>query len=416
MARGMRRCAKQDGTIAPDLIISAAYLFPKQTLERARFEAAVRSALSGAGALRSRYRQTHEGIIEYQEVEDFVPQLDIIRLDDTSPDDTAAVTRAAKEILDGESREAFDLTSGRLFSVVCVEGDESFAVIAKAVHVACDGASFEMVLEGIQDAYSATDFRVPVKAATLADVAHEEAVFHRCGRGEEVLAAWRARLPHGVPQMMVSHTKPWQERPLMGMARQELVTGDAYTAFISEAKRLRTTPFMLATAKFLFALRPSVVAGELSFVSPMPGRYVPSALEVVGYFSCPLPVLVEPEGEGPLDMLAAVQRGVLWTMENDGLTFADVIEATSPGQALEGEKRRTLFISGVPWRGFSLAGVAPQRIQPATTVRVLYDMSLWIEDLGTHIEVVANYSPQWMDDGQVQSWLQAIAGPLMGPP
>jgi hypothetical protein len=418
MARGMRRCVKEDETIAPDLITSGAFLFTRQTVERSRLEAAVSAALSNATALRSRYRYTPDRGVEYQEVEDFAPQLQFIRLENTPGDDTDAVIRAAKSVLDGQDAQSFDMTSGRLFKVVCVEGNKAFALVVAAVHVVCDGASFEMVLEDIGEAYSRGESTVLLempRRPTLAEVAREEAAFHQSARAQEVAAAWRARLPHGMPEMMIRHTKPWQERPLLGVALRESVTGDAYEAFINEATTYRATPFMLATAKFLLAVRAAIVEGELAFVSPMPGRYVSSAQNVVGYFSCPLPVLVEPADEGPLEMLKAVRRGVLWSMQHDGLTFSDIIEATSPLSPPEGEKRRTIFISGAPPRRFSLAGAQPQRIQAANTdQRVLYDLSLWIGDAGTHLELDIVFSKEWIAQEQVQQWFQRVSQPLLG--
>ncbi|GHH69127.1 hypothetical protein GCM10018793_01110 [Streptomyces sulfonofaciens] len=462
MGLGVRRQERPDGTIASVSVVCRTFLFPASTPDPVRLDEAVRRAVGINPALHSIYR--NDPVRGPQYTERPVPA-DLVIHRELGGVTWESLAATARRTADREMTRRRDLRAGRLLRVVCLRGrGPGYALVVAIDHSVCDGMSFTRFLEDIADAYAASGggggsggsepsggshgsggggarggsgasgaggasggggaggggtgaggSPAVSSRPSLAEVAAAEQAALGGAQGRALRAAWRARLPRGVPQVMLRHTRPWQESPPEAGSFTSSLHGAAYRRHTHEAAGLGMTGFALGAAKVLHAMRTAVIGDELAFFCPFPGRYVPEARDVVGNFANPLPVLVDaPRGADLPTTVRAVREGLLWTLQHQGLPFPEVLHEVRDVDATGGElpyMRRCVFLSGeVPDR-FTLAGETGQ-VCPAEVDNALFDFSLWLYDSGEELRCHAAYRRSLLTRPVVEGWLDALRTPL----
>lgn len=415
MNLGVVRQQGPGGELPSEGVIGGAFLFENRVIDLARLQRAVEHVVSSNPALRSRYRVAG-GRAEYQEETGWVPDVDLrsapASLDETGW--TALADRVRRDVIG----EGFDLRDGRLLRIALVTDDSSrSAMIVVADHTVCDGASYGQVLADLSSAYNAgvSDGDHVKPRATLADVARDESAL-LSKRQDSILGKWLERHPRGIPELRVNHDEPWTpEVSNEGGSFVVRLQGESYQTHRAECARGRTTPFVLAATKILRAVAADVVSGELSFISPLPGRTVPSAYDVCGNFVNLLPVV--PGGAAPDDapaFLRSVQQAVGWTLATQQLPFAEIAAATAEhDEVVETlpERRRAIFLATQSPSRVELDGAVGRPI-PSSRPSALFDLSVWINDDGGSLEASVVHRLAWVPAEQARNWVESLAEPL----
>ncbi|WP_062650053.1 condensation domain-containing protein [Streptomyces maremycinicus] len=416
MALGLSREQRPDGVIPAESIICKVFEFPGLRVDRARLDRAVRWAAAVNPALTAEYRidASHGPLYRTRP-----PRPGLVELVRSASDDWEAVRRTADKIAGEEIVRDLDVREGRALHVACVHGPAAgFALVIRVDHSVCDGLSFNRFLNDVSDAYATDDeqgFRTGHTRPDLAEIAVAERHVLEGAGAQALRAAWRARLPRGVPEMFVNDATPWSQCPPHGGTVQVTLRGEEYRQHLAEVRQHRVTGFMVATTKILRALRPALLNDELAFFCPFPGRFVPEAAGTVGNFVNLLPVLVDsPRGADTPSTLKAVRNAMLWTLQHQGLPFATVLDEVrevDPTGEQYPKKRRSLFIAGNEPNHFTLDGAsATPRVPDLTSA--MFDLSVWVTDTGSELACSAVYRRSLLDHETVRAVLAAVGTPL----
>ncbi|MDQ0785219.1 condensation domain-containing protein [Streptomyces sp. B3I8] len=416
MALGLSREQRPDGVIPAESIICKVFEFPGVRVDPPRLDRAVRWAAAANPSLTAEYRidASHGPLYRPRP-----PRPGLVELVRTASDDWETVRRVADKIASEEIVRDLDVREGQALYVACVHGPGAgFALVIRIDHSVCDGLSFNRFLKDMSDAYATDDereFQAGHTRAALSDVAVAERIALEDTRTEALRAAWRARLPRGVPEMFINDTTPWSKCPPHGSNVQIVLRGEEYQRHLAEARQHRATGFMVAITKILRALRPVLLNDELAFFCPFPGRFVPEATGTVGNFVNLLPVVVDaPRGTDAPNTLKAVRNAMLWTLQHQGLPFATVLDEVrevDPTGEQYPKKRRSIFIAGNEPDRFTLDGVSATTRVPDLT-SAMFDLSVWVTDTGSELVCSAVFRRSLLDLEAVRKVLTAIGAPL----
>ena len=199
---------------------------------------------------------------------------------------------------------------------------------------------------------------------------------------------------------------PWTELSREGRVYQRTIAGDLCAAFREQASALRVTPFMLAVAQLLNAMRPAVLDDELSFVTSLPGRIPGAPAALMGNLINVLPVTLE-AATTVTGLAHAVRAGLAWTLVHQALPLSQVMAEVDPGAPTAADKRRQIFLVGQRRQDVVLDGVTG-RTQTGHFTEAWYDMALWITDSGAGLELYAIYRPEVVAPAQAEGWLGRI--------
>ena len=412
MSIGLNHQLGDDGSLPSENLTCFVFAFPGQDLDVGRLERALARAVAVNPALCHHYRVDPDHGPQYREAS-WRPHVEIVEPPET---DWPGVRAAAQRIADAEMLTRFDLRDGRLLKVVCVRGSAGTGsvLVIKVDHTVCDGLSYAQLLDDLSAAHRCDDegeFAARRRRASLARVAAAERRLLAGRAREELCEAWRRRLPEGIPELVLHRPTPWRACTAEGEQASTALTGEAYRRHVRQAADLSVSSFMLATAKLLHAMRPSVLGEDLSFFSPFPGRFVPAARGVLGNFVSVLPVTVDaPRDAGLGQTVDAVREGVLWTMRHQGIPFDAIRDAVGNGHGTSGEfayERRSIFISGNPTMRLELDGVCGEVSVPKLS-DAMFDISLWISDTGRELRCSSVFRKALLERPLVDTWLAAL--------
>ncbi|MEV5954541.1 condensation domain-containing protein [Streptomyces sp. NPDC051987] len=412
MSIGLRHQLRDDGSLPSENLTCFLFAFPGAEIDVPRLEGALARAVALNPALAHRYRVDPDHGPQYRETA-WRPRVDVVEPVTADWESTRAT---ARRLADAEMTRPFDLRDGRLLRVTLVRdpGGEGCVLVVTADHTVCDGISYARFLDDLSAAYRDGDSVGTDRARPRASLARVAAAERRALAGAargELCDAWRRRLPDGIPDMVLGRPLPWTECTREGEQAATVLTGAAYERHVRQAAELSVSSFMLATAKLLHAMRPSVLGPGLSFFSPLPGRFVPAARDVLGNFVSVLPVTVpEPRSADLTAMAEAVRESVLWTLRHQGVPFDVIRDAVGNGGAGNGQfayQRRSVFISGNPVMRLELDGVRGQLSVP-TLSDAMFDLSLWISDTGDELRCSGVFRTCLLDRSLVETWLAAL--------
>ncbi|MET7673810.1 condensation domain-containing protein [Streptomyces seoulensis] len=410
MSIGLRHQLRDDGSLPSENLTCFLFAFPGVRVDVPRLERALARAVTANPALSHHYRVDPDHGPQYREAE-WRPRIDVVQ----PPGPGWESTRTeARRIADAELDNPFDLRDGRLLRLTAVQrrNGEGTVLVVTIDHTVCDGISYAQFLDDLSAAYRDEDTAAPDRPrASLARVAAAERRALAGAAREELCDAWRGRLPDGIPELVLARPTPWTECTTEGDQATTVLSGPEYERHVRRAAELSVSSFMLATAKLLYAMRPSVLGDELSFFSPLPGRFVPAARGVLGNFVSVLPVTVPaPRSADVAATAEAVREGVLWTLRHQGVPFDVIRDAVGNGDAGNGEfsyQRRSVFISGNPVMRLELDGVQGMLSVP-TLSDAMFDISLWIADTGTELRASSVFRASLLDRSLVETWLNAL--------
>ncbi|MFF4119283.1 condensation domain-containing protein [Streptomyces sp. NPDC001714] len=412
MSIGLRHQLRDDGSLPSENLTCFLFAFPGADIDVSRLEGALARAVVLNPALAHRYRVDPDHGPQYREAA-WRPRVDVV---EPVAADWESTRETARRLADAEMTRPFDLRDGRLLRVTLVRhrGGEGCVLVVTADHTVCDGISYARFLDDLSAAYRDGDTTGTDRARPRASLARVAAAERRALAGaarDELCDAWRRRLPDGIPDMVLARPLSWTECTREGEQAATVLTGAAYDRHVRQAAELSVSSFMLTTAKLLHAMRPSVLGHGLSFFSPLPGRFVPAARDVLGNFVSVLPVTVrEPRSADLTAMAEAVRESVLWTLRHQGVPFDVIRDAVGNGGAGNGEfayQRRSVFISGNPVMRLELEGVRGQLSVP-TLSDAMFDLSLWISDTGDELRCSGVFRKRLLDRSLVETWLAAL--------
>ena len=306
------------------------------------------------------------------------------------------------------SAEPFDLTEGRLIrAVLFTDGAQEQVLVVMADHTTCDGIGFGQLLTDLTQAYrTGQSFSAP--AYDLTHYARDEKAFLTGPEGAAQRDSWRERLGGRIPEMRLVDDRP----------RRELSTRGSRFSLDAAPHRLRktaasfgVTPFMLATATMLDAMRPHTVDGHLSFTAPLSGRLPGTPATLIGNLASLAPVVVQPSEPHHFDnLLRAVRDAVFWSFRHQVVPVEQIIADVAPeGPALLSGYRQ-IFVSWQHPEPVVFDSV-PGRPLPTVSDYAMFDLSVWLTQHESTLNIVSIHREELLEQPLVEGWLRRVSSP-----
>ncbi|MEW1910814.1 condensation domain-containing protein [Kitasatospora sp. NPDC085895] len=419
MESRLRRFGLNNDDRRRTMTLSLSHVFTGADLDVERLRAALGCVSDRHPALRTRFRLVEGGDPEQSvlpEGEVDVP-LEIVRCRPLSSD--GAPTAEAREHLQRETERSFDLSSGALLrGQLLTDSENSHIVTLSADHIVSDGISAELMMADLVSAYVDPEaFRnkqPEFPQGTLIEFAAYQRDLVGGARGEALLRAWTERLPNGVPEMVVPRDFDTSERTNDGGRLTTVVGPGGHRDMRQRMRELRASPFVLAGAGLLAEFRRMGADGDLSFMTPCAGRPIDGFEDTVGNFTNVLPLVVPgPRTDDFAGLVRQVRSGAAWLLDHQEIPFASIVEAADPSSSPFPHERAQVFLSFQTRQTPRLAGMTGSEIGP-DHVDALFDMSLWVTDLGNRLLIDLVYRRLLFDGATAERVMAAVVHALTG--
>ena len=342
-------------------------------LDEARLDSALTALMHRHPALRSTFADGADGAVRIVNE----PTTLTVRwtdLRDVRRPDRAEVARQHAE---QAAAEPFDLERGPL---VRAHGyrlgahDRLFAFVAH--HLACDGASMNVLLAELDAAYRGDLTGVlPDAAPAMAD--------------PSALEHWRSRLV-GLPDLDLPADRGRPVEPsFLARSVPLSVPADVVAAADDLARQESATTFMVALAAFQLLLGEQVGQHDFAVGSPQAGRARPGQHGAVGLLSDLLVLRADLSGRPTFRELVRRARATcLDAFAHRDVPFEDLVAALAPGRHVGGALVRASLVYHGERRATTLAG-SPLEPVPLARAAIRHDVELHL----------------WRDGGQLcGSW------------
>ncbi|WP_369392747.1 amino acid adenylation domain-containing protein [Streptomyces sp. CG1] len=187
--------AEQMGSVSRTYTVSQ-YVEVNGPIELVLFEQAIHTVLAETEALRIRLTEV-DGDVRQFVAEEIDWTLSVVDLSAAADPQSAAETQMREDL-----SEAFDLTSGPLFSTRLFKvSEQRFLWFQRIHHIALDGYSSGMVAQRVAEVYTALVAGEPVKESVfgpLARLVEEDAAYQKSSQREHDRSYWLRRLPNPI--------------------------------------------------------------------------------------------------------------------------------------------------------------------------------------------------------------------------
>jgi hypothetical protein len=283
------------------------------------------------GALRTRFEERDGGPVQV-----VAPPYPLgLPLTDVS--EHADPFAAALRIVDGESRELFDLASGRLLRGSLVRLGEDDHVLALTVHhVATDGWSAGVLLGETGALYHAfaagAESPLPEPAMQYADYALWQRRWMTPGREAAQLGYWRARLAGAPEPVLPGDLAAAQDGAVEGATEHFTLPAELSAAVKALSRSLGATDFMTLLAAFSVLLNAQGGGEDVVVGTDVANRNALKEAEgLIGFFVNQLVLRMSLGGDPTFaDLVGRAREVTLGAFEHQDVPFERVVEALNP--------------------------------------------------------------------------------------
>jgi amino acid adenylation domain-containing protein len=326
-------------------------------------------------------------------------------------DDAAGDHVRADELADAEARRPFDLGRDPLLRarLIRIAPDEHTLVLT-VHHAAADGASLEVLREGLAKAYAAArDGQRPDLGRPdlgYADLAawrhrHRDDARHRAD-----LAYWRRRLADLVPLDLPTDRDRPPQRDSAGAAHRFRVPDDVATAVERLARERRTTPFTVLLAAYQAALGRWAGTDDVAVTTAVSDRAGSDAIDLMGMFVDTVVLRADLSDDPSFTaMVDQARQRVREALAHQRATFDRVVDEVAtdriPGRLPLSPAHFTLQTSvAPPW---TLDGLEVER-RPERIVACRHELALGLERSASGYDGLIEYVPTLFDAGTVAAF------------
>jgi amino acid adenylation domain-containing protein len=314
-------------------------------------------------------------------------------------------------IMEGESREPFDLTGGPLIRARLVrEDDETHVLVLTAHHIACDGWSAGVVLRDLAALYSANTKGLPASlppVASYVDHVRAEMSPEAALRRKTAEDYWVAQFADLVPAVDLPADRPRPAVRTFAGGQEVLPVGeDLYRAIKHLGVGLGATLYVILLAGFQVLVHRLTGQTDLVIGIPVAGQARLENGQLVGHCVDTLPMRSRVRGEVSLaDHVKEVRRNLLAVFENQEATFGSVVRRLKlPRDAGRSPLVTVTFNVDKAGPPPAFAGLAVEPIVPPKRYSA-FELGLDVLDTGHGLSMAANYNRDLLDAATVRRWL-----------
>jgi len=378
-------------------------------LDLLALEGALTSLLRRHSALRTSF-VFHDGGVR-QIVHPGAPlALPVVRVEGRS--DAARAERARAEIAAFAARP-FDLATAPLLRAKLLQlGHDDHVLALVTHHIACDGWSIGILQGELTALYDAHVARTPAQlppARQYLQFAHEQRARWESGEMDEGLEYWRSALADVSAPAALAPDRPATAQVGLAQRNRWLRLGEDLTAAVRDtARRIHSTPYMVALGALALVVQRSGRTNEVVFGVPVGGRSE-AEFGTVGMFVNTLPIGVHSRGDPTFDDCLIRARDAMI----EGLEYADVplqkiVEAVRPA----GRTGYAALFQALVAHDSDDESPVDFRALSATPFEsgfgaALVDIALWVRERPADIVLDAIFRDDLYDPATVEELLRA---------
>jgi amino acid adenylation domain-containing protein len=323
----------------------------------------------------------------------------------------AEATDELERIMEGESREPFDLAGGPLIRARLVrEDDETHVLVLTAHHIACDGWSAGIVLSDLAALYSANTKGLPPSlppVASYVDHVRADTSPEAALRRKTAEDYWMAQFADLVPTVDLPADRPRPAVRTFAGGQEVLHIGeDLYRSIKHLGVGLGATLYGILLAGFQILVHRLTGQTDLVIGIPVAGQARLENGQLVGHCVDTLPMRSRVRGEKSLaDHVKEVRRNLLAVFENQEATFGSVVRRLKlPRDASRSPLVTVTFNVDKAGPSPAFAGLAVEPIMPPKHYSA-FELGLDVLDTGHGLSMAANYNRDLLDAATVRRWL-----------
>uniref|UniRef100_UPI004047ACA5 amino acid adenylation domain-containing protein n=2 Tax=Orrella sp. TaxID=1921583 RepID=UPI004047ACA5 len=316
----------------------------------------------------------------------------------------------------------FDLSSDHMMRISLIRVDESeFVLLIVIHHIACDGASLEILTQDLGRAYEAySRDQTPSweeLAVSYADYADWQRNWLEDGELTRQLEAWRLYM-HGAPSLLELPTDGLRRVESLRLAGYAKVELDSLSVqpLIGLANRQQTTLFTVLIACYGLLLGKLSGQDDVIVGIPVAGRSLPEVEGLIGFFVNTVPIRIKLSRKQTIDDLVAnVKLAVAHALAFQDLPFDRLVDDLNVDRSL---KSTPLFQVMFAWQplqqgeGSTFLGLKASPI-PIDLERSKFDISLALSMRPDgSLAGLAEYDTDLFSESRMQHWM-AYLGQLL---
>ncbi|MEM8642975.1 MAG: thioester reductase domain-containing protein, partial [Cyanobacteria bacterium P01_G01_bin.54] len=256
---------------------------------------------------------------------------------DLSPLPEADRAREAQVQLVEAARAPFDLAQDVLLRATLFKLRETDHILLLNLHhIACDGWSMGVLMQELEQLYTAYEVAKPSPLPTLPVQYADFTLWHRQWLSsdlcEQQLAYWQQRLGEGLPKLTLPTDYPRPTMPTYEGGRQFISLPNPLTqALKALGKESGATLYMVLLAAFQTLLHQYSGQDDITVGSLLSNRPRPELEKLIGFF--PNTVALRTDLTGALSFRTVLQRVravTLGAYAHQELPFAQIVQALSP--------------------------------------------------------------------------------------
>ncbi|MBI2929405.1 MAG: amino acid adenylation domain-containing protein [Verrucomicrobia bacterium] len=374
-------------------------------LDVAALQKAIDAALQRHEALRCTFSPDGTRLLVAPSVSSGLPVHDLSSL---APAEREA---QARQILDQEGQRIFDLTKGPLFSFQLIRlAAEEHLFVFTVQMIACDGWSYNLVLEDISAIYSAlVEGRQPSlePAQPMREYVAWQAQANETPEAKECETFWMSQFKTLPPpfELPSFRTRP-AARSFDGDRQNLRLSPAVYQEIKRAAKELRNTPFCLLLAAYQTWLYRLSGLDDLVVGVPFAGQSGASQETLVGQCVHTLPLRVKLDAAEPFaNFLLKTRESLFDAQEHWNYSFGKLVQRLDlPRDASRIPLVSVIFNLDPPFSKVQFAGCT-QRITAGPRFYYQYDLGFNLVDEGSTLLVECDYNRNLFEADTIRRWL-----------
>src|SRR5215216_613453 len=239
----------------------------------------------------------------------------------------------SRRLLDEQSRQSFDLSTGPLFRILVVaRGEEDHVIDFTMHHILCDEWSMKVLISEVSELYTAFSNGRPPSLPTLpiqyADYAIWQRQWLEGAEFERQLVYWRKQL-HDLPILNLLTDKPRpRDQTFRGATQTLRLPLDVSEALKDPDRQEGVTLFMTLLAAFVTLLYSYTDQSDIVVGTDVANRNQVETENLIGFFSNQLVLRVKLSGEMTFrEFLGHVRETTLDAYAHQDLSFEKLVKA-----------------------------------------------------------------------------------------
>ena len=325
--------------------------------------------------------------------------------------------RTLEHIVENINRHAFDLATDLLLRATVIKAtDNQFYVALLVHHIVADGWSIGILFNELTAIYSSltknTSAELPALSIQYSDYAHWQTEELKGERLKELLTYWKDRLSGCEDAINLVTDRP---RPDYLSYRGNTFSYQLDASTSDGLKKLchasGCTLYMTLLAGFALFLSAHSGQDDIVIGSPVANRNRAELENLIGLFINTLPLRIDLSADPTIEeFLKRVKLSCINDFNHQEIPFEKIVEEINPPRSLN---RAPLYqvafdLQNRDQAATSIADLEIESLNPEN-ISAKFDLSLNIEDLGSHLLTSWNYSEDIFVEDTIKTFAQRYA-------